>query len=205
MDTAFWNEVLLEGIKAFMTLVVLGIIGLLIRNWIDTKSRRKEDKEVAKNEALEFKRNIIDEYIDVFSSFYSIRKLYHSALDPKNRILDDAERKKIMIDSLKNSTKQAGKYGTLKVRIINHYKLPKDNWDAKKIKELESGIEESEQPNEVFRMQLDLMGEYYDMWLNSIELGSHIDAEGNPKFYKLYNDILTTLEARRIDKTVSSS
>ena len=205
MDAEFWNEVLMESIRAFLSLIVLGVMGLLIRNWIDAKGRRKEEKEIAKNESLEFKRNIIDEYINTFSVFYSIRKMYHSALEPHNEILNDEDRKQLKIEALRSSTKQAGKYGTLKVRIINHYKLPKDNWDSKEIRELEHDIEECEQPNDIFRMQLDLLGCYYDKWLDSIERGQRIDAEGNQRFYKLYNDILTTLEARRIEKTVSSS
>jgi hypothetical protein len=204
MDAEFWNTILLKAIDAVLSLFVLGFIGLLIRNWVEAKTNRKIERENKLNEAMEFKRNIVDEYINIYSEFYSIRKLYHSTLLPTNHALEETDRKNLKIEALRSTTRHEGKYGTLKVRIINHYKLPKDNWEWKPMEDLEAEIEECQHPNVVFRTQLDLMGEYYDLWRNSIEEGKRIGVEGDEKFYKLYNDILTTLEARKIDKTVSA-
>ncbi len=199
-DVEFWENVTLLGIEALMTLFILGVIGLMIRNWIESKNKKREDEEVQKRINADFKRDIIDEYIKIFSQFYSVRKVYHSCLLASNQVFEEEDRKQIKIESLKTAANLEGKYGSLKVRIINHYDLPKDNWDISELAEIESQLEEVKNLQLQFRLKLDLLARYYDKWRNSIIAGTRIDAESNPKFYKLYNDILAKLESRKVEK-----
>lgn len=196
----YCEEISLKIIEVFLNLCLIGVIGFLIQRYFTNKKEEEKKQEEKIGDAELFRTTIIDRFINVFSGFYEIRKFYHSALIKNNFALNGESKEQALYEVLKRSCELESQYGELKVRIINHYNLRKGDWGTKSIEFLNKQIQNESDRNLLFRLKLDLLGEYYDLWRNSIEQGNRIKAEGSSEIYTLYNDILVRLQTDNITK-----
>lgn len=190
----FCQTIIIEIIK----ILVIGLILYLIKEEIVKRNKKKEKEKLEKELENEFKTVIVDEFITIFSNFYEIRKNYHSTFITNNKALNSESKEQLKVDCLLKSSKFEGHYGALKVRLTNHYNLPKGSWETTNIDLLKQQVINENDFFKKLRLRLDLLGEYYDIWRNSIEEGVKIKAEGDLEFYELYNDILNDLNYRKI-------
>ena len=138
--------------------------------------------------------NILKEFADIYSEFYSLRKLYHSARSSRNGIYDsDSEDfKKLIRDILQRSVDLEGRYGALKVLAITHFNLPRGDFTQKQISELREQISKATDPCLQARSRLDLLGEYYDDWRHALEQNRKINL--NDEFFREYERLLAFFE-----------
>ena len=61
------------------------------------------------------------------------------------------------------------------------------------IEMLNTEISETKNYKRKLRIKLDLLGEYYTMWLDSIVLANEIEPGNNIEFHELYDSILSDL------------
>ena len=158
---------LFKGLFSF-TLVVWG--GAFIKRAIDTSLDERERRN-----------GLIKEFIEIFSQFYSVRKLYDSARQhPQVYGQTSEECAALRKELLRKSVELEGRYGALKILAINHFSLPADDLGTKKIDELMDNIHQAErnvrERKDVFkntralmRAQFDLLGELYDEWRHALE------------------------------------
>lgn len=191
---SFSESIIIEIIK----ILIIGGLAFLVKFFIEENIKERDEKKLNKQIRNKFKTQIIDEFVEIFSGFYQIRKMYHSTFIQKNYAFDDSLKKKLIYDSLIKSTELESRYGNIKVRLIIHYGLPTGDWETKKKDELKINLENEKNFKKKLRLQLDLLGEYYDIWRNSIESGQKISTEGDKNFYGLYEEILKELGYRSI-------
>jgi hypothetical protein len=93
-----------------------------------------------KNAPIELSRRrtgIIREFIDIFSQFYSVRKLYQSARHhPQIYNQNSDEYDALTKELLKKCVELEGRYGALKMLAIYHFGLPDDDLGTKPIEVL---------------------------------------------------------------------
>jgi hypothetical protein len=93
-----------------------------------------------KNAPIELSRRrtgIIREFIDIFSQFYSVRKLYQSARHhPQIYNQNSDEYDALTKELLKKCVELVGRYGALKMLAIYHFGLPDDDLGTKPIEVL---------------------------------------------------------------------
>ena len=161
-----------ESFKTFLTFTLIAAGGGLIKLAGDRFLEDQRIKQAQLNEREAERRSIIDEFVNTFSGFYSLRKHYESRSQPSN-----AGFKKYFLEK---STELEGQYGALKVRAIQHFKLPEGKFESQKISHLQTELQNAldklehtknskEAEQEVARVRLDLLGEYYDRWRHALE------------------------------------
>lgn len=190
----FCEKLIIEVIK----ILLLGGLMLLFKTLITNYFKERDNQNRIEEQRNQYRTQFIDSFINIFSSFYEIRKLYHSTFIENNYALTDKNKAELKLECLKKSAKFEGEYGSLKVRIINQFYLQKGNWETKSIKELNEQLDSQIGKKKILRNKLDLLGEYYDKWRNSIEQGIKIPLDGDTKFYNLYDEILRDLEILKL-------
>jgi hypothetical protein len=180
--------------------VLIGGLGYLIKLEIAKGSKKKKNEQKEKEVRGEFRTKVIDEFINIYSGFYEIRKIYNSIITHKNQVLDLNTINNLKEQCLKDTVKFDAKFGLLKVRLTNHYDLPKGHWEKTGIELLKTKI--SETPNNKYkdklRLKLDLLGEYNSLWLDSIQLGNEIEPGKDIELHELYDSLLSDLEYSKI-------
>jgi hypothetical protein len=184
------EEIYLESYKIIFSFSLIGIIGSIFKDTLD-KSREKErieDQEQEKDRRKaetkqryweDVRNDIVQEFINIFSGFYSLRKFYHSAHSSGNTIFKENEKdyQKMRQSCLSEATNLEGRFGSLKVRIIRHFNLPAGDYGTKKTSELEEIIESKKGDKKQLRLRLDALGEGYDKWRHAIEKDQKIEVD----------------------------
>ena len=166
------NKLILETYKLALSFTLIGVFGALVKAAIDENISRKDDEARRYQEWENQKANILQAFIDIFSEFYSIRKLYHSAMSTRNSIytVKTPEFEALVREVLKKAVELEGRYGALKVWIIRHFNLPGGDFGYKSKQKLMELKEDPEIDLSVkHRHALDLLGEAYDDWRHAIE------------------------------------
>lgn len=196
----------LETYKILLSFTLVGIIGVAIKAAVDAridsaKESRKRYEETQKEldrryEEWERTRSeIIKEFTHIFSEFYSVRKLYHSALSEKNRIYDKSspEYACLLQDCLRKTTELEGRYGVLKTLIIRHFRLPSGDFGFKDISSLVRQKEASSSERKRLRYALDILGEAYDDWRHALEESRKIHVSES---WNAYEEVLGFLDTQ---------
>lgn len=159
-----------ETLKALLTFTLVVLGGALIKGAIDASLEEQRTNRSHAEQSKERRTNIITEFAEIFSQFYSVRKLYESARShPQIYDLGSEEYSILVKELLKKSVELEGRYGALKIIAINHFGLPDSDLSAKNINELEKHlIEERNTPTSI-RLRFDLLGEFYDDWRHALE------------------------------------
>jgi hypothetical protein len=192
LGVASWRSpqqlVLIESYKVLLTFTLLGVIALFVKAAIDARldderESRRRHEEAQKESSRRYEEwertraSIIAEFIDIFSQFYSLRKLYHSARSRSNRIYrkPSPEYEQLLRRCLKKTTDLEGRYGALKTWIIRHFGLPTGDFGYKEIPELIKKKEQAVTEAQRLRCSLDILGEAYDDWRHALEKGRKIE------------------------------
>ena len=120
----FLDHVYLEIIKIVVAIVIIGGFGYLIKQEITKEAKKKKEERKEKEIRGEFRTKVIDEYINIYSGFYEIRKIYNSIITENFKTLDLNTINNLKEKCLKDSVKFDAKFGSLKVRLSNHFELP---------------------------------------------------------------------------------
>ena len=123
----------LELFKTALTFTLIAAGGGYIKVVGDRFLEDQRIKQAQLNEREAERRSMIDEFVNTFSGFYSLRKHYESSAQPSNE-----EFKKYFLEK---STQLEGQYGALKVRAIQHFKLPKGRFESQKISDLQTELQ----------------------------------------------------------------
>jgi hypothetical protein len=162
----------IELFKAALTFTLIAAGGGYIKIVGDRflEGQRIEQAQLDKRKAE--RRSIIDELVNTFSGFYSLRKYYESKSQPR-----DAEFVKYFLEK---STELEGRFGALKVRAIQHFKLPEGVLRSQEIEGLNEDLKAATEKSKVMsnspeaarqeaRIRLDLLGQFYDKWRHALE------------------------------------
>jgi hypothetical protein len=169
----------LEAFKISFTFTLIALGGALIKGTIDALLDEQRAQRTLVEQQKERQASIVKEFAEIFSEFYSIRKLYHSAKDHRN-LYDSksTEYAELVRKLLQKSVDLEGRYGALKIFAIEHFALPRRQLSTQRpnLQELkeriptdDGGINNPERQRDVVRDRLDLLGELYDEWRHSIE------------------------------------
>ncbi len=166
-----------EIFKGLVTFTLIAVGGAFVKNELERLQRR---------------RQIIEEFVRIYSEFYSIRKLYHSALSDKNNIYvkDSADTVKLKHQLLKDCVELEGRYGALKILAITHFNFPKGDYRRKSVLELREELELATDPKNAARLKLDILGETYDDWRHALEENRKIKVI--EEIWKTYEELLAT-------------
>ena len=189
-----YATILLEAFKILLSFSLITTGGVVIKGLVDQLLSDERDRRIQATRYEETRQSILEEFADIYSDFYSIRKLYHSARSSRNNIyqIDSEEYKKLVRDILQRSVDLEGRYGALKVLAITHFNLPRGEFRKKEIPELKQQISKSEDKEKEARLRLDLLGEYYDDWRHALEQNRKIDV--NDEFFLEYERLLAYFE-----------
>jgi hypothetical protein len=158
------TEELFKALLVF-TLAVWG--GALIKNVIDEASEKQQRRDAIRKE-----------FIEIFSQFYSVRKLYHSLMEHNQ---GNAEYTTTKQELLRKSVELEGRYGGLKTLAINHLGLSVKDLGTKEVHTLVDRIDKAERELEehhhrksaivrdLIRDRFDLLGQLYDGWRHALE------------------------------------
>jgi hypothetical protein len=162
---------------SFVTFAIITIGGLFVKTTIDFSIEKDRANKIKEERIQTLRSNFINELTQIYSGFYSIRKLYHSVLDEENLNYNNSDNEKTMLfrDLLAKSVDLEGRYGALKVNIAIYYNLELDKWGSKNIDKLNNALKKETDPKIKYRLKLDLIGEYFDEWRHSIEKEEEID------------------------------
>lgn len=187
-------SVVLESLKVLLSFSFITTGGLFVKSFIDQLLSESQDRKIAASRREETRLEILKEFTTVYSDFYSVRKLYHSAHSSHNNIYQKASEKyqELMCDLLQRTVDLEGRYGALKVLAIIHFDLPRGGFEMKPIPELTYEIAKSKDDKCSARLRLDLLGEYYDDWRHALEQNRKIKAAD--EFYKAYGILLSYFE-----------
>jgi hypothetical protein len=189
-----YANLFLESFKTLLTFSFVTIGSIVLKTLIDQVLERDRNKQTELNRYEETRRTILKEFATIYSEFYSLRKLYHSARSKHNTIYDSSsnEYKTLLRDLLQKSVILEGRYGALKVLIITHFDLQRGEYQMKKLSDLLLAVQTLTKPRDLVRCQLDILGECYDDWRHAFEQNRDINA--NTIFYKTYDQVLLFLE-----------
>ncbi len=197
-----YSDLILETYKTLLTFSLITVGGIALKALIDQVIEKDRNKQIDLSRYEETRKIILKEFAIIFSEFYAIRKLYHSALSHKG-IYDKSSNDFINLirSLLQKSVDMEGRFGALKVLIITHFNLPRGEYQNKNIEELKKSISSekalttSEQSQKkLIRLGLDLLGESYDDWRHAFEHNRKIEVD--EVFWKEYDTILQFLEKR---------
>ena len=164
-----------ETFKALLTFTLVALGGALIKRAIDASLDEQRAHRSLAEQSKERQTSIIKEFVEVFSQFYSVRKLYESARrHPQMYDQRSKEYALLIKDLLKKSVDLEGRYGALKILAINHFGLLGGNLSTKNINELEKCLEDEASSFDQARYRLDLLGELYDDWRHALRDGQEI-------------------------------
>jgi hypothetical protein len=191
-------EIAGEAFKILLTFTFVALGGALIKGAVDSSLDQQRAQRSRTEQNEERQTAIIKEFVNIFSEFYSIRKLYHSArTHPHIYDLQSDEYARLVKDILKKSVELEGRYGALKILVINHFALPDENYTTKSRAELQRRIDQikdrpiQERIPESMRLRLDLLGELYDDWRHALERECSISV--GAQVWEIYEALLRSL------------
>lgn len=189
-----YATILLEAFKTLLSFSLITTGGVVIKGLVDQLLNDERDRRTEATRHEETRQSILKEFAGIYSDFYSIRKLYHSARSSRNNIyqVDSDEYKKLIRDLLQRSVDLEGRYGALKVLAITHFNLPRGEFRRKEAQELRQQISQTEDWHNQARLRLDLLGEYYDDWRHALEQDRKINV--NDEFFLEYENLLAYFE-----------
>jgi hypothetical protein len=111
--------VVLESFKILLSFSFITTGGLFVKNIIDQVLSEGQDRKIAASRREETRLEILKEFTTVYSDFYSVRKLYHSAHSSHNDIYQKGSEKyqELMCNLLQRTVDLEGRYGALKVGV----------------------------------------------------------------------------------------
>ena len=187
-----------EVLKGAISLVVISVAGALAKHAVDqTLDDRREAGARAKAAEVE-RQGLREEFSSIFSEFYAIRKLYHSYLQDRSDLFGKGPEESIPFrrQLLEKSVALEGRFGALKVRMLDYFNISHANLGTKQEAELVRLIQVDSDAEARFRHRLDLLGEYYDDWRHGIEKGRKLREAG--PIYDEYELILNRLRERPV-------
>jgi len=139
-----------EAFKILLTFTLVALGGALIKGAIDASLDRERDKRARIEQRNERRSGILREFSEIFSQFYSVRKLYHSAKDHES-IYDSNSTyyRELIRELLRRSVDLEGRYGAVKILAIHHYHLPQNELGTKRMKMQELMLRVSERKESV--------------------------------------------------------
>ena len=175
----------LEAFKILLTFTLIALGGASIKGAIDALLDEQRAHRALMEQKKERQADIIKEFTDIFSQFYSVRKLYHSAKDHVN-IYDPSGREyaELIKRLLEKSVDLEGRYGAIKILAINHFELPLIDLSTKrpdmqeltkKVAKLVDIMDDRKNRLLLIRHRLDLLGELYDEWRHALERNQKIN------------------------------
>jgi len=190
-------QVALEIAKAGVSLAVISAAGALAKYVVDRELDERRQRRSKESEAEAERQALRTQFADVFSEFYSIRKFYHSFTGRGAHLFSPSPQGQSAIkrDLLGKVVALEGRYGAVKVRYIHFMRLPSQSMGTQRIPVLKEKLKQEGEPKAKMRLQLDLLGEYYDEWRHGIEAGRDRLPEGETIF-PLYETLLAPLEPR---------
>ena len=189
-----------ETYKIVASFTLVGILGALVKAGIDvTISKQKDDKR-RYDEWEKQRTGILYEFTQIYSEFYSLRKLYHSARSEKNTIYttETPEYESLFRDCLNKAVELEGRFGGLKVTIIRHFGLPTGDYGKKMVDELLVLKDTAGEEKQKLRYSLDILGESFDDWRHALEQDRKIKLAN--KMWSTYEEILGFLDSTRYQK-----
>jgi hypothetical protein len=200
--------ILKELVKYLLAFVIVSFGGVVIRHSVDRVLMRQRSLRESAVREEEMRRTIVKEFAEIYSGFYTIRKHYDSLRKKENKVYAElsASIPSILDDLLRRSVELEGRFGALKALSVIHFRLPTEELaETKKIKELRGKLPKARDSRERARIQLDLIGEWYDDWRHALENGRPIftekDTDQRAEFYDTYRDLLTFFEQGPEDQT----
>lgn len=192
--------ILKELLKYLLAFVIVSFGGVVIKLSVDRiLDRQRSLRESAVREE-ETRRIIMKEFAEIYSGFYTIRKHYHSLRLEENSVYAElsASIPSILDNLLRKSVELEGRFGALKALAVMHFSLPTEQLtDTKIISKLRVKLKNAKNSRERARIQLDLIGEFYDDWRHALEENREIFTENKTQraeFYDTYRDLLTFFE-----------
>lgn len=184
--------VLEESLKASLTFALIALGGSLIKRVVDAdlEERRAardaaeqlvERQHADRRAAEDRRRRVLDELAAVFSGFYSVRKLYHSAISKRHSVYsnDAAALLNLRRKLLEQATDLEGRYGAVKVQALISLGLHAGDLQYKTLGQLQERIADPE-TDDCLRQRLwfDVLGEAFDGWRHALERDEEIETIG---------------------------
>jgi len=186
-------QVFIELFKIFGAFTLLTAGGALAKYVADETLEEKRQAR-SEHEAREKERaELIKELAATYSEFYSLRKLYHSAIGSKSLYRASADLEALKREILETVVGLEGRHGGLKVRAITHFGLRGGEFGYKDKADLLDKIAKTQDEKEIARLQFDLLGECYDDWRHALEDGKKI--EPGKSLYESYEKLLGFMES----------
>jgi hypothetical protein len=200
--------ILKELVKYLLAFVIVSFGGVVIRHPVDRVLQRQRSLRESAVREEETRRTIVKEFAEIYSGFYTIRKHYHSLRKKENKVYAElsASIPSILDDLLRRSVELEGRFGALKALSVIHFGLPTEKLtETKNIEDLLEKLKNATASRERARIQLDLIGEWYDDWRHALEKGESIftekDTDQRATFYDTYRDLLAFFEQGPEDQT----
>jgi hypothetical protein len=181
--------------------VVFG--GALIKGTIDASLDEQRAYRALIEQRKERRSKIIEEFVNIFSLFYSVRKLYHSANDHADMYdPNSSDYAGLIRELLRKSTELEGRYGALKTLAIQHFGLPYSDLSTKRnriptlkarIKAPNASASDGDNDFTLIRDELDLLGELYDEWRHAFEEKRGISDDVSKDVWEAYEVLLKFL------------
>lgn len=188
-----YANLLFETYKTLLTFSLVTTGGIFLKALIDRVIEKDRYKQIESNRREETRKILLKEFTTLFSEFYAIRKLYHSAISHEAIYEQKSADLKILIRQLlQKSVDLEGRYGSLKVVAITHFDLPRGEYQRKSLLELKGLIAAADTEKKLARYRLDLLGESYDDWRHALEDNRKIHVDD--AFWKGYELLLAFLE-----------
>jgi hypothetical protein len=186
-------SIAMEILKGGVALAVISAGGAIAKFVVDKElEQHRNAKTQARESELELRR-IRREFASIFSEFYAIRKTYDSSVGNGSRLFASTPEDVLSFkrDLLTRSIHLEGRYGALKVQCMTFFELKHVELGTKDESVIEQELGAETDPQKRFRLQLDLLGEYYDDWRHSIEGNRRL--KPSARVYKVYEDMLELL------------
>lgn len=188
-----YTNLILETYKTLLTFSLITTGGIFLKAVIDQVIEKDRNNKIESARYEETRKLLLKEFTTIFSEFYSIRKLYHSAISHDNIYEKNSNDLKALIRQLlQKSVDLEGRYGSLKVLAITHFDLPRGEYQKKTIKELSQLVLAAKDKKSLARYRLDLLGESYDDWRHAFEEKRKIKVDD--EFWRGYELLLKFLE-----------
>jgi hypothetical protein len=184
--------VLEESLKASLTFALIALGGTLIKRVVDADLEDRRAAREAAEQSMERqhadrraaedrRREVLDELAAVFSGFYSIRKLYHSAISRRHSVYSNDEaalldlRRKLLLQA----TDLEGRYGAVKVQALISLGLHVGDLQYKTLRQLQEHIADPTTGERMRqRLWFDVLGEAFDGWRHALERDGEIETIG---------------------------
>lgn len=188
-----YTVLLLEAFKTLLTFSLITTGGIALKTFIDQVLEKERNNQTETNRYEETRKLILKEFATIFSEFYSVRKLYHSAISHEALYKKNSTELNLLLRHvLQKSVDLEGRFGALKISAITHFNLPRSEYAKKKVECLLANISSTVDQGQKLRYRLDLLGECYDDWRHAVEEQRKIKVD--KEFYTSYDLLLTFFE-----------